>query len=50
MSFEAQYFSRCPECLERIEPGDEVVYNSGDEVVHVDCDDEDDEDFDSWGR
>lgn len=50
MVFEARYPGRCPQCGERIEPGDEVTYND-DEVVHAECDDDDEADgFDRWGR
>lgn len=35
-TFEAKYSSRCPDCPEPIEPGDEVVYVD-DTVVHARC-------------
>lgn len=47
MSFEARYYGRCAACGERIEPGDEVVYDMS-EVIHVEC--EDDDDFEGWGQ
>lgn len=51
MSFEARYPGRCPECSEVIEPGDDVTYNDADEVVHIECDDDDEVDgFERWGR
>ena len=36
-SFTARYRSTCADCEDTISPGDEVVYNSSNEVVHVKC-------------
>ena len=36
--FIAQYFSTCEVCGEKVEPGDEAIYNADDQVVHYpDC-------------
>ncbi|HEY2086414.1 MAG TPA: hypothetical protein VGH54_10380 [Mycobacterium sp.] len=35
--FTAAYHGTCAECLEPIVPGQEVVYNLRDDLVHVDC-------------
>lgn len=37
MSFVAQYGGVCDSCDHRIKPGQEVDYNSDDELVHVFC-------------
>ena len=35
--WQAQYYSTCPACGEKVEPGDEAVFNDNDQVVHVEC-------------
>lgn len=39
MSIYAEWKSRCSECGEWIEVGDEICTNTSDEWVHVDCSD-----------
>jgi hypothetical protein len=39
VSFTAKYAGDCADCPVRIEPGDEVAYNSVDELTHVICPD-----------
>lgn len=41
MSFTAKFRSECPDCGETIRRGDEVEFNSADEVTHVICPDVD---------
>lgn len=36
-AFIAQYYGTCAACWGSIRPGEEVVYNAADELVHVEC-------------
>lgn len=36
-AFIASYFGECSDCWDSIQPGQEVVYNVRDDLVHVDC-------------
>ena len=38
-TFTAQYYGTCNSCWESIVPGQEVVYNANDDLVHVECPD-----------
>jgi len=35
--FEARYSGTCPSCGKEINEGDPVCYNNSDELLHVDC-------------
>lgn len=38
MPFPARYAGTCQRCFERINPGEQVAYDDGRELVHADCD------------
>jgi hypothetical protein len=44
-TFEASYPGTCDTCWEPIEEGDEVAYDSGGNLVHTACNDDDDSDL-----